>query len=334
MPRISVKEQVLTILNENRGNSYSGQDLADEIGVSRTAVWKAINLLREEGYSISGSTKLGYVLDEDTDVLDKKCITDMLSKEAKDFYNIECVKIISSTNDEVGKRGMASAKEGLCIVAEEQTAGKGRKGRSFFSPGATGLYLSILLRPNMSFEDAVLITTAASVAAAKACEKTNTALEDGDVGIKWVNDLFLNGKKISGILTEANLDMETSKLDFAVMGIGFNLAPPKGEWPKDIENTAGSLFENELVPGSRNVLTAAFLDYFLDIYKDLPNVTYLTEYRKRSVAIGKMVNVMDGAGNKREAEVVGIDDRCQLIVRFKDEICDTVLNSGEISIKL
>ena len=118
MPRISVKEQVLTILNENRGNSYSGQDLADEIGVSRTAVWKAINSLREEGYSISGSTKLGYVLDEDTDVLDKKCITDMLSKEAKDFYNIECVKIISSTNDEVGKRGMASAKEGLCIVAE------------------------------------------------------------------------------------------------------------------------------------------------------------------------------------------------------------------------
>lgn len=334
MPRISVKEQVLTILNENRGNSYSGQNLADEIGVSRTAVWKAINLLREEGYSISGSTKLGYVLDEDTDVLDKKCIMDMLSKEAKDFYNIECFKIISSTNDEVRKRGMASAKEGLCIVAEEQTAGKGRKGRSFFSPGATGLYLSILLRPNMSFEDAVLITTAASVAAAKACEKTNTALSEGDVGIKWVNDLFLNGKKISGILTEANLDMETSKLDFAVMGIGFNLAPPKGGWPKDIENTAGSLFENELVPGSRNVLTAAFLDYFLDIYKELPNVTYLDDYRKRSIAIGKVVNVMDGAGNKREANVVGIDDRCQLIARFNDEVCDTILNSGEISIKL
>ena len=331
MAKIKVKDQILSTLNENKGTYYSGQDLADKLSVSRTAVWKAIERLREEGFSIVGSTNLGYALDEKTDILDKASIESMLSKEALSFYRLECVKEIGSTNDAVKERGLLEA-EGLCIVAESQTKGKGRRGRSFFSPDSTGLYLSVLLKPTLSFSDAILITTAASVAAIKACYETNTSLKEDELGIKWVNDIFLNGKKISGILTEGSLSMETGLLDFAVLGIGFNLCPPKEGWPSEIEGIAGSLFE-EPVNDSRNKLTAAFLNHFLPIYKKLPGTDYLSDYRKHQLAIGKTVRVLDGNSNAREAFVSGVNDRCELLVKYTDTNEETPLSSGEISIR-
>ena len=329
----NVKEQVLTILNKYKGEYKSGEELASDIGVSRTAVWKAINSLREQGFNIQGSTKSGYILSSDTDILDKETIAASLSTDAWAFYKIECVKEIDSTNDELKRRVFSYEKEGLTIIAESQTKGKGRRGRSFFSPNNTGLYLSVLLRPDLSIEDSVLITTLASVAGAKAVEQVNASLKPGDVKIKWVNDLFLDNKKISGILTEGNISMETGKLDYAVLGIGFNIESPEVSWPSDIAGTAGSIFDKKAPAGTRNALATAFLNLFLDYYKKLPKLDYLDEYRNRQLSLDKNIRVITAAG-ERTAKCLGVNDRCELIVRFDGESRDTTLNSGEISIRL
>lgn len=334
MAKSSVKERVLHILHQHRGTYYSGQELAETLEVSRTAVWKAINQLREAGYNISGSTKLGYTMDAATDILSDDAIMNKLTEEAKSFYQLQCLKTIDSTNNAVREQGVQGVTEGLCIVAEEQTAGRGRKGRSFYSPDATGLYLSILLRPNLSVQDATLITTAAAVAGAKACEVANSALSSGDVQIKWVNDLFLNGKKISGILTEAFLSMETGDLDYAIMGIGFNLCPPKDGWPDNIAQVAGSLFDKECPGGTRNLLAATFMNEFYRIYGQLPDVSYMKEYRRRQLALGKEVSLLSADGTSQQAKVMDVDDRGQLVVQLESSSEITTINSGEISIRL
>lgn len=368
MARITTKDKVLELLNANAGKFYSGQELADELGISRTAIWKAVTTLREEGYNIEGSTKLGYAMSADTDIMSSAAIMSSLNDKAKKFYSVEAVKTIDSTNTVVKARGLEGGKEGLCIAAMEQTAGRGRRGRSFYSPDSTGLYMSVLLRPDLSLSDAVLITTAAAVAAAKACDKVkgealdaineklkaevpkksddknnndkkleNAGNQDDENGvqIKWVNDLFLNGRKFCGILTEANLSVESNAFEFAVLGIGFNLLVPKGGWPDEIKNIAGSLFEADECPaGTRNRLAAEFLNEFLDIYEKLPDVSYLDEYRARSLAIGRDVDVLEPDGSSRPAHAIGIDDRCQLLVKYEGEDEVYTLNSGEISVKL
>ena len=334
MAKTSVKEKVLHILHEHRGTYYSGQELAEELQVSRTAVWKAINGLREEGYHISGSTKLGYTMDVTTDILSSDAILNGLTQEANAFYQLQCLTTVDSTNNAVREQGVQGAAEGLCVIAEEQTAGRGRKGRAFYSPDATGLYLSILLRPSLSFQDATLITTAAAVAGAKACEAANDMLSSGDVQIKWVNDLFLHGKKISGILTEAFLSMETGELDYAIMGIGFNLCPPKDGWPEAISHVAGSLFDKECPSGTRNIMASTFLNEFYKIYDLLPDVRYMKEYRSRQLAMGKEVYLLSADSTSVQAKVLDIDDRGQLVVRLAGSSEMTTVNSGEISIKL
>lgn len=334
MAKTSVKEKVLHILHEHRGTYYSGQELAEQLTVSRTAVWKAINGLREEGYHISGSTKLGYTMDVTTDILSSDAILNGLNQEANAFYQLQCLATVDSTNNAVREQGVQGTAEGLCVIAEEQTAGRGRKGRAFYSPDATGLYLSILLRPSLSFQDATLITTAAAVAGAKACEVANDMLSAGDVQIKWVNDLFLHGKKISGILTEAFLSMETGELDYAIMGIGFNLCPPKDGWPDNISHVAGSLFDKECPSGTRNLMASTFLNEFYKIYHLLPDVGYMKEYRSRQLAMGKEVSLLSADGTSVQAKVMDVDDRGQLVVRLAGSSEMTTVNSGEISIKM
>ncbi len=334
MERISVKEKVLHLLDEHKGTYYSGQELAEELQVSRTAIWKAVSGLRDEGYAIEGSTKLGYCLAENTDVFQVDIVRQQLDEEAKKFYRVNYVKEIDSTNIAVRDRGMEGEAEGLCIVAEKQTAGRGRRGRTFYSPKASGLYMSILLRPKLSFEQSILITTAAAAAAARACESVNTSLKDGDVQIKWVNDLFVNEKKICGILTEGFLSMENGGLDFAVLGIGFNLTAPENGWPDKLKDIAGSLFEHDFPAGSRNRLVSAFLNDFLPYYNNLADLGFLEEYRRRQLVVGKDVMVLQADGTKQKAKAVGIDNQCRLLVRFEDADEVIALNSGEISVKM
>lgn len=247
------------------------------------------------------------------------------------FYRVEVRDEIDSTNTAVFDAGNKGEAEGFCMIAKRQTAGRGRRGRNFFSPENTGLYLSVLLRPSLDAEKALLITTAAAVAGAKACER----ICGKNVEIKWVNDLFLDGRKIAGILTEGSIKPGTSKLEFAVMGIGINVIPPKGGWPEEISSVAGALCDSE--ESYKDVLdrlSTEFLNEFYDLYSKLPNTDYIEEYRKRQLATGKRINVLSGDGSFRKAEALGVDDCFRLRVKFDGEEKESAIDTGEISIRI
>lgn len=335
MGRITVKDKVLTILNEHKGKVYSGQELADTIGVSRNAVWKAVNTLREDGFTIEASTNGGYTLAASTDIIDQQAIQKRLTSGAASFFKIACEKEVDSTNDSVKKLAELGEEQGYCLIAESQRAGRGRKGRSFYSPESTGLYISLLLRPNLSFEESTQITSMASVAAAKAFESMEGSLLQGNnVAIKWINDIYINNKKICGILTEAGISLENGGLDYAVLGLGVNITDPVTGWPKEIENIAGSLYGKQAPVGIRNDIAAAFLNKFYEMYSDLPNLNYIDEYRTRQLIKDCNINVYAGDGSYKEAYAKGVDDNCRLIVRFNGDSEYTVINSGEVTIRL
>ena len=323
---MSVKMQVLEVLESNRGTFISGNELAKKISVSRNAVWKAIKSLEEEGYQIQAIKNKGYSLSEETDILSFQSIRKHF-KRYQDTFDIEVYKVIDSTNNKAKILGSEGALEGKVIIAEEQTGGKGRLGRSFFSPTGSGIYMSLLLRPKVEATKALLITTAAAVAVAEAIE----AVSHKDAKIKWVNDIFIDEKKVCGILTEASLGMENGGVEYAVLGIGINVKEPKGGFPKEIKDIATSIFKDANTD-VRSQLIAEILERFWDYYQVLCEKTYMEEYKRRSFLIGRRITVISGE-ERRDATALEINDDCQLKVRMDDgEEC--ILSTGEVSIKL
>ncbi len=339
MSKITVKDRVLSTLCKDYGTYHSGQEIAEALHVTRAAVWKAIGKLREEGYEIDGTTNRGYALMQNADALSEETVRAFLNPEAAAFFRVECVAVTGSTNNDLKVRGQEGEPEGLVIAAEAQTAGKGRQGRSFYSPKNTGLYFSLLLRPELNAQDAVLITAAAAAVSAKACEKACDNLSFGDISIKWVNDLYLNGRKVAGILTEGALSIETAKLDYAVLGIGFNLYTPAGGWPEEIRDVAGSLVpesaEAVRQKGLRSRIVAEFLNEFLPVYRTLAERSFLEEYAKRQMVVGREVEVMAGDPPYRTALAIGVDADCHLLVHYPEDPENELhaLNSGEVRIK-
>lgn len=223
------------------------------------------------------------------------------------------------------------------LIAERQSAGKGRMGRSFHSPKSSGLYMSLLLRPRMTPEHATLLTTLAAVAVAEAIEQVT-----GDpVDIKWVNDVYRNGRKLCGILTEAAVDLESGMLEYAIVGIGVNLTDPEGGFPPEIRETAGSLYgENTCPAEKKTALAAAILNNFMDYYERLPETAFLDGYRKRSFLLGQDILILgamtpDGGHIReaREAHAEYIDDQLRLVVTYPDGTTEA-LSSGEVSTRL
>ena len=221
----------------------------------------------------------------------------------------------------------AGAPEGTVVLAATQTAGRGRKGRSFYSPAGTGVYVSILLRPDLAPVVASRITTAAAVAVCDAVE----AVSGRAAAIKWVNDVLIDGKKICGILTEASFGMESGRVDYAVLGTGINVYAPQDGFPAEIKQVAGSVLEHSL-PDAKNRIAAAYLSSLLPLYRTLGSAETISAYRKRSLAIGRTVTVLSGEGT-RSARALDVDDRCRLLVEYGDGT-HAALSSGEISIKL
>ena len=220
------------------------------------------------------------------------------------------------------------------MIASEQTMGKGRRGRAFYSPDSSGVYLSFLLHPHVDISDAMNLTTLAAVAVSEAVDEVSGL----KTGIKWVNDIYLNGKKICGILTECPSSVN-GKVDYVVVGIGINVCRPKEGFPESIANIAGALFDDEDEPADdlKNRLCVGIIDKFDHYYKDLPEKSYIDEYRNRSFLIGKDVYIVrpDDYERTEEAEavrVLGIDDECRLHVRYKDG-SEKYLFSGEVSVK-
>lgn len=247
--------------------------------------------------------------------------------------NIEFVEEITSTNTVLLERAKEQKnKEEQVLVAFCQTAGKGRKGRSFYSPSETGLYMSILLYPKYPVSEVLKLTPLMAVAAAKALED----FKGEPIDIKWVNDLYRNGRKISGILTECSPKIENGIPEYVVIGTGINLFTPEGGFPEDIRDRAGSLFDENDISVKKEDRNAIKRKLAIDIigsfekyYEGFPTVNYLEDYRKRLFIVGKEVLVSDG----RKGTVLGVDDNFGLKIRFVDGGED-ILNAGEVSLTL
>ena len=324
---MTTKEKLLALLEENKGTFFSGEEIARTLQVSRAAVWKAVNALREDGYTIDAATNKGYRLSPDLDILSPQGIRRFLKPEYRNL-NLTVLPTAPSTNALVREKANQGCPEGCVIVACEQTAGRGRYGRQFFSPGDTGVYLSLLLRPTAySPQQATCLTAAAAAAMCQAIE----AVTGQQPGIKWVNDIFLRGKKVCGILTEAAVGLETGSLDYMVLGAGVNLYPPAEGFPEEIQSIAGSVLERSC-PEAKNRLVGEFLNRFWYFYTHPERKAYLEDYRSRSLAIGQNVTVLS-AGRAVSAYAYGIDDDFRLLVRYENGDTEA-LSYGEIRIQL
>lgn len=247
------------------------------------------------------------------DQLNKNIILSLTDR--KDF-SVSVYSVLPSTNDLAKDLAKKGAKENTVIIAERQTAGRGRTGKSFFSPEDSGVYLSVILKPDVLPTEAYKITISAAVAAVMALKEIGVQAD-----IKWVNDIFLGGKKVAGILTEASFSK--NKLDFAVLGLGINFYPPIDGFPKDIELSAGYLFSKP-AENRKNKFVAAFLNNFTDFSSEI-----LSEYKRHCFILGKTVFVGD---RKIPAKALDISERAELLVEYENGE-KAFLNSGEISIK-
>ncbi|MEG2174498.1 MAG: biotin--[acetyl-CoA-carboxylase] ligase, partial [Oscillospiraceae bacterium] len=263
---MNIRQRILQTLEQKKGFSISGEQLAQALGVSRSAIWKTIATLRKEGYQIEAVTNRGYRLAEQNDLLSAEGIVPWLAKDYQGLP-ITVLKRVDSTNHAMRHAALEGASSGAVLLAEEQTDGRGRFSRSFWSPPG-GLYMSILLRPQNRF-DAVLLTTAAAVAVCRAVQ----SLTKLDLRIKWVNDLYLGKRKVCGILTEAATDMESRNVESAVIGIGLNVKFHDA-LPTELVDIAGALDEGNVSFVSRNRLAAEILNMFFSMLDGLEGRTF------------------------------------------------------------
>ena len=245
-----------------------------------------------------------------------------------DGVRLRLFRSISSTNTVLKGLAEAGEEEGLCLIAEEQTAGRGRLGRSFFSPPESGLYMSLLLRPTLPAADAVNITACAAVAVAEAIE----SLAPVRAEIKWVNDILVDGRKVCGILAESSLAAESGRLDWLVVGIGINTRPPAEGFPEELKTIAGSAFGSEPIPELRCRLAAAVLDRLMLSYRNLKSREICEAYRKRSLVPGKEIRILSPGKDPEPAFALYIDEDYALIVRMPDGGIRR-LTAGEVSIR-
>lgn len=318
-------DKVLELLQEAAG-PVSGERMAEQLKVTRNTVWKAVKHLREQGYEISAVTNQGYRLLSESDVLTAGNIRRQLEPQAA-IAAIDVREVVTSTNTVLKELAEQGGREGMVVIAHRQTMGKGRLGRSFYSPRGGGLYMSVLLRPAFSAEEALSITTAAAVAVARAIDDVT----GGRAMIKWVNDVYFHGRKVCGILTEASVDFENSGLHYAVLGMGTNLTEPEGGFPEEAAQVAGSLFGRQAPPGARTKLAAQILNRFFTYYNALPERTFMKEYRSRSLLTGVDITFLE-EGREREGTVLGIDDQARLIVRLPGG-GEKRFGAGEVNIK-
>lgn len=336
---MSVKEKVLLLLEENKGEPLSGEDIAKRLGCTRASVWKAVKALQSEGYMVEAVNNKGYTLKTSPDVLSQAYIVDKV-KEAGIDIEIDVKKSVDSTNNvlKLFASNTLNNKTPKICISEEQTAGKGRRGRSFYSPKDTGIYISFLLYPNIPISEAAMYTTIAATAEAIAIEKVSGF----PVDIKWVNDIWMRGKKVSGILTEASASIEDGSLEYVVVGIGINLYEPKGGFPEEIKHVAGSVYtSNEPIENLRNKIASELIIQFMKYYEaGLNDSSFLGDYEKRCFVIGKDVKLISPDhesytpdGLSPVVHVLGINNKCHLHVRFSDGHED-FLSGGEISVQL
>lgn len=321
------KEEILVILKENRDEFISGEELSNKFGVSRAAVWKHIKSLKEDGYNIESISRRGYRIIENADVLTYEEIKNYLETKFVG-QNIIHYDTIDSTNLKAKELANdSSIKEGTIITSEEQTRGKGRLGRVWESPKSTGIWFSIILKPNISPMNVSNITLLGAAA-------VNLALSDLNIEskIKWPNDVLVNSKKVCGILTEMSAELD--EINYIVMGIGINVNMTENDFSEELRKKATSLKSEYKKQFCRKQILAKILNYFEKMYIEYVENNSLEQCinvcRDNSILIGREVYIKE-RGQSNKIKVIDINSEGHLVVERDNNSIDEII-SGEVSI--
>ena len=321
-----MKKTILEMLRSAGGKFVSGEGIAEKLDVSRTAIWKHIQSLRKRGYKISSSERLGYKLDDTPDLLLPEIVqyglrTKIIGADSRIVYK----NSVESTNELAKKLAYDGAADGTIVIAEEQTGGKGRLARNFFSPKEKGLWFSVILRPQCLPKDAPKFTLMAAVAVAQAMEKFNLR-----AGIKWPNDILFDGKKLVGILTE--MSAEIGHVNYIVIGIGINVNVRREEFPADIREIATSLSEMAGKNLNRVEFFRAVLEELDKLYIENNFDEVFKIWRKYNITLGEKVTVLSAeSGEIFTGLAVDIDAEGALIVDSGGE--KKIVYAGDVSIR-
>ena len=323
-----MKNKVLEELKAGKGQPVSGEEMSKRLGISRTAVWKHIGKLRNEGYSIESQTNSGYKLTGSPDVMSLSELEPLLKTE---FIgkNIIYLDSIDSTNIYAKKKAEDPFREGTVVIADEQTVGRGRLGRNWVSTKGKGIWMTIMLKPDIQPSDAPKLSIVAALAVANAlrsCCRVNAR-------IKWPNDIVTGGKKLSGILTE--MSAEADEIKYVIIGIGINVNMEADDFGQEVSNIATSIRIEKGIPVLRKTLAASVLLEFEKIYKvfekDACIKDFLDDYKGRSAVLGKEIRLI----NKKEeitGRAVDISEEGHLVIELADGSLREIM-SGEVSIR-
>lgn len=320
-----MRNEILDYFRKADGNFVSGQQISKDLHVSRTAIWKHINVLKERGYIFESSTRKGYRLIYAPNLLTPLEIDSALHTETFGRH-VVYLESTQSTNEEAKKIAREGAEEGTIVIAEEQITGHGRLARGFYSPFAKGIWFSLILRPKFFPMEASKCTLLAAVGVCRGIRRMGLA----DAGIKWPNDILVHGKKLVGILTLMSASME--KIDYIIMGIGINTGIKKNEFPEDFREGATS-FLNEGINVSRKDLLAAILGELEKEYSIAQNEGFdkvLDDWRALSVTLGQEVRVIFG-DDSYTGKAVDIDRDGCLLVNTGSEVKRVI--AGDVSIR-
>lgn len=319
-----MRDKIIEIILNNQDEFTSGEILSKQLGVSRAAIWKHIKSLREEGYNIESVNKKGYrLIEKPGDLLTYKNISHELNTK---FIGNKIIHFntIASTNDHA-KEIVSSLEEGTVIISEEQTKGKGRLGRQWHSKINEGIWMSIVLKPDIIPYKAPFITLIAGASIVSALNKLGV-----NTLIKWPNDIILNNKKISGILTELSAEIE--RVNHIVLGIGINVKTM--EFSQEISDIATSLYKENYKASRVDIVRNIFME-FEELYMDYINNNCkektLSICRKYSAIIGKDIYTLKG-DSKELVRCLDINEDGNLVVQTKDKTIKEVM-SGEVSIR-
>ncbi|NLJ40661.1 MAG: biotin--[acetyl-CoA-carboxylase] ligase [Clostridiales bacterium] len=323
-----MRDNILGMLLDNKEGYLSGEEISSVLGITRAGVWKHMKSLQEDGFQIEAKPRLGYRLVSIPETLDSLTLLATMRTQAMG-RNIEIYETIGSTNTRAKELALKGAPEGTLIIAETQTVGKGRLGRGWLSTRKKGIWMSLILRPDIPPVQSPGITTAAAVAVRGALAKISGL----DIGIKWPNDIILDGKKVCGILTEMHADLD--RIHYIVVGVGINANQERDDFPEGLISTATSLKialnhkvdRREIIALTMEEIERLYFSYIKnDNFKDI-----LEESRLFSVTLGRKVKII-GKDTEFEGFALDFDVDGSLLVKRNDGIITKVM-SGDVSVR-
>lgn len=323
-----MKERILQELKDHEGHYISGEEISGNLQISRTAVWKYINQLKNMGYIIESQTKRGYRLLGSPDSLQPQEMkgninTEVIGQSLKFFDQVD------STNLYAKRIAEGGFLDGTVIMADEQLNGRGRMGRNWVSPKGKGIWMTIMLKPKINPADASKVTLLAACAVCKAIEEVSGL----NTRIKWPNDIVLNGKKLCGILTE--MSAEIDEINYLIIGIGVNVNIDMDDFPKELQDIATSIKIEKGQGVMRKELAAAIINSFERYYNGFIKTgsirDYISEYKERSAVLGKEVRVTSSS-LELQGTVVDISEEGQLLLELYDGSIKEII-SGEVSVR-